>query len=286
MNEKNKKQRLDILLVERGLFTARDKAKAAIMAGEVLVNGQKADKSGAAFAFDVSIELTGDKLPYVSRGGLKLAHAIGCFGLGFSGKTVLDIGSSTGGFVDCALQNGAQKVYSVDVGYGQLAWKLRTDSRVVVLEKTNARYLTCEQIPESVDFLTVDASFISLAKILPAPSGFLKKGGILVALVKPQFEAGRENVGKKGVVRDQLVHKKVLREVCAAVTQLSLSLRGLDFSPLLGPEGNMEFLLWAQKEVTGFLTAAEAKEFDEKEIEIKVEEVIVAARSFHFGENS
>jgi 23S rRNA (cytidine1920-2'-O)/16S rRNA (cytidine1409-2'-O)-methyltransferase len=242
-----KKKRLDIILIEKGLFSAREKAKAAIMAGEVMVDGICVDKAGALIDDRADIIVKSKQLPYVSRGGLKLAKAIEVFELDLQGKIILDIGSSTGGFVDCALQRGAIKVYAVDVGYGQLAWSLRKDERVVVLEKTNARYLTTDEIGEKVDLITVDASFISLAKVLPASIQFLPADGLLIALVKPQFEAGKEKVGKKGVVRDKDVHKQVLQKVCADMQGLGMMPRALDFSPITGPNGNIEYLLLAKK---------------------------------------
>lgn len=241
------KIRLDALLVERGLFSGREKAKAAIMAREVLVNGAYQDKAGYAVDPKAQIEVKTAALPFVSRGGLKLAKAVEVFAVDFTNKTVLDIGSSTGGFVDCALQNGAAKVYAVDVGYGQLAWKLRQDERVIVIEKTNARYLTEEQIPEAIDILTCDASFISLGKVLTAAAAFLKAEGQAVLLVKPQFEAGKENVGKKGVVKDAAIHFQVLQNVITEIGSLELAAQAVDFSPITGPEGNIEYLLLAVK---------------------------------------
>lgn len=243
------KQRLDIILVERGFFSSRERAKAAVMAGEVSVNGVREDKAGTLINSDAQISVNSAKAPFVSRGGLKLARAISVFNIDLSGKTVLDIGSSTGGFVDCALQNGAAKVYAVDVGYGQLAWSLRQDARVVVLEKTNARYLDHAQIPEEVDVITADASFISLAKVLPTPVRFLRDQGDLIALVKPQFEAGREKVGKKGVVRDKTVHYEVIENVLRDILHMCLTPLGCAYSPVTGPEGNIEYLLWARKAI-------------------------------------
>lgn len=249
MSEKKSKQRLDILLVERGFFSGRDRAKAAIMAGDVLVNGQPAQKAGESYDEDCQITVK-EALRYVSRGGLKLEKALQVFPVDMKGKTVLDIGSSTGGFVDCALQNGAAKVISVDVGYGQLAWKLRTDERVAVWEKTNARYLTEEQVSEPVDIVTVDASFISLAKVIACPLNFLKEQGELIALIKPQFEAGKEKIGKKGVVREKSTHIEVIEKVLSEISALGMSIKQLDFSPITGPEGNIEYLLYAVKEDT------------------------------------
>ena len=243
--EHEKRERLDTLLVELGYFTAREKAKAAIMAGNIYVSGHRVDKAGTKISRDAKIDVKGKELAYVSRGGLKLEKAIKEFSLNFNGKVVLDIGSSTGGFVDCALQNGAQKVYAVDVGYGQLAWKLRNDERVIVLEKTNARYLTDNEIPEKVDYITVDASFISLEKVLKAPVLLLKEEGQLIALIKPQFEAGRDKVGKKGVVRDKKVHIEVIEAVIRSLESMELSVKALSFSPITGPEGNIEYLIRA-----------------------------------------
>lgn len=242
------KSRLDLLLTTRGLFPSREQARAAIMAGEVLVDEVKIDKAGAQVAADVVIRLLGQRLPYVSRGGLKLAKAIASFRLDFSGCLVIDIGASTGGFVDCALQHGARLVYAVDVGHNQLAWKLRTDPRVKVLEKTNARYLDRSVIDVTADIITADVSFISLTQALPAAIGhLLRPGGAVVALIKPQFEAGREAVGKGGVVRDRAVHHAVIEKIVTALAALGLSVRGLDFSPITGADGNIEYLYYAVK---------------------------------------
>jgi 23S rRNA (cytidine1920-2'-O)/16S rRNA (cytidine1409-2'-O)-methyltransferase len=240
------KIRLDVLLSERGLFPSREQARAAIMAGEVLVDEQKIDKAGAAVAADCQIRLLGERLPYVSRGGLKLAKAIESFDIDFCGKTVIDIGASTGGFVDCALQNGAAKVYAVDVGHNQLAWKLRSDPRVVVLEKTNARYLDTSVISEPADLISADVSFIALPlAIAAAVENLLKLGGEVVALIKPQFEAGREAVGKGGIVRERAVHREVLHKVLAAFAAMGLGVQGLDYSPITGADGNIEYLIYA-----------------------------------------
>ena len=241
------KQRLDAALVERGLVSGRDKAKGIIMAGQVYVDGQKADKPGQQVEERNLIEVRGDSLAYVSRGGLKLEKAIGTFGLSLDGFICADIGASTGGFTDCMLQNGAAKVYAVDVGYGQLAWKLRNDPRVVNLERTNIRYLTEVDIQEALDFVSVDVSFISLGLVLPVVNKLLKNDCKAVCLVKPQFEAGRENVGKKGVVRDPAVHREVLDKVIKIAGGLSFSALGLTWSPVKGPEGNIEYLLLLQK---------------------------------------
>lgn len=238
-----KKERLDVLLVNRGMFESRAKAQAAVMAGQVLVNEQKIDKPGTPVAPEVTIRLLGNKLPYVSRGGLKLEKALQIFPISVEGKVVADIGASTGGFTDCALQNGTAKVYAIDVGYGQLAWKLRNDERVVNMERTNVRYLEADSLPEQVDAATIDVAFISLDKILPAVHKILKPEGFVVALIKPQFEAGKENVGKKGVVRDAAVHEQVINNVISFAKGEGFGIAGLDFSPIKGPEGNIEYLL-------------------------------------------
>lgn len=238
------KKRLDVLLTERGLVESRQRAQGIIMSGQVYVNQQKVDKSGAQIEETAQIEIRGNTLPYVSRGGLKLEKALHCFPISLEGKTAIDAGASTGGFTDCMLQNGARKVYAVDVGYGQLAWSLRTDPRVVCMERTNVRYLSLEVIPEPLDFGTVDVSFISLKLILPALRTVLKPEGQLVCLVKPQFEAGREKVGKKGVVRDPKVHLEVLEHFLAFARESDFTVKGLDFSPIRGPEGNIEYLAY------------------------------------------
>ena len=243
----SKKVRLDVLLVERGLLDSRQKAQANIMAGLVFVNGQRVDKPGTAVAEDAPVEVRGHALPYVSRGGLKLEKAMKTFPITLTGKTCADIGASTGGFTDCMLQNGASKVYAVDVGYGQLDWKLRSDPRVVCLERTNARYLDHEQIPDELDFASIDVSFISLKLILPAVANVLKDGGYVASLVKPQFEAGREKVGKKGVVRDPAVHKEVLEHYLEHAREAGFGVLGLTYSPIRGPEGNIEYLGFLQK---------------------------------------
>ena len=243
------KERLDVLLVKQGLAESREKAKAVIMAGEVLVQGQREDKAGAMFdESKVTITVKGSSLRYVSRGGLKLEKAMACFPITLEDDICMDIGSSTGGFTDCMLQNGAKKVYSVDVGHGQLAWKLRQDERVVCMEKTNFRYLTRDQIADDLDFASVDVSFISLTKILLPAWRLLKCGGQMVCLIKPQFEAGREKVGKKGVVRDPAVHREVIAKVMDFAALLHFSVLGLTWSPIKGPEGNIEYLIFIQKE--------------------------------------
>lgn len=238
------RERLDVLLVERGLAESREKAKTTIMAGLVLVDGQKMDKAGMMVKKEAGLRVLGDAIPYVSRGGLKLAKAIESFDIDLKGQIVADIGASTGGFTDCALQNGAVRVYAIDVGYGQLAWKLRCDERVVNMERTNIRYVTPEDIGESLDFVSIDVAFISLTKVLGAVRRLLKAQGEIVALIKPQFEAGRENVGKKGVVRDAGIHEQVIREIVAFSRSLPLTVLGMTYSPVKGPEGNIEYLLY------------------------------------------
>ena len=241
------KKRLDVELVDRGLVQSRERAKVVIMEGLVYVNGQKSDKAGTPVKEDDRIEVRGETLRYVSRGGKKLEKAMQVFPVVLEGCTCMDIGASTGGFTDCMLQNGAVKVYAVDVGYGQLAWSLRTDERVVNLERTNIRYITEEQVPQPVDFISVDVSFISLTLVLPVAHRLLKDGAQMVCLVKPQFEAGKDKVGKKGVVRDPLIHREVIRKVIDCAAELGFWVRGLDFSPIKGPEGNIEYLLFLQK---------------------------------------
>ena len=240
------KERLDVLLVKRNLAEYREKAKALIIAGIVYVDGQKEDKAGTAFEDTVSLEVRGSTLKYVSRGGLKLEKAMSRFGLLLDGKVCMDVGSSTGGFTDCMLQNGAVKVYAVDVGHGQLAWKLRNDSRVICMEKTNIRYVTPEQIPEPIDFASIDVSFISLTKVLGPVKALLRDGGRIVCLIKPQFEAGREKVGKKGVVREKSVHLEVIRMVMDFACASGFQILNLEYSPIRGPEGNIEYLLYLQ----------------------------------------
>ena len=241
------KIRLDQYLCQNGLVQSRERAKALIMSGIVFVNEQKVDKAGEMIAPDAKVEVRGHDIGYVSRGGLKLEKAMQVFPMRPDGKVCMDIGASTGGFTDCMLQNGAVKVYSVDVGYGQLAWKLRTDSRVINLERTNFRYVTIEQIPDPLDFASVDVSFISLYHIFPTLRTLLKNGGRAVCLIKPQFEAGRENVGKKGVVRDKSVHIAVIEKIIGLIAENNFSLLGLDYSPIKGPEGNIEYLCYIEK---------------------------------------
>ena len=242
------KKRLDVLLVERRLADSREKAKAIIMTGNVFVNGQREDKAGTTFDEEkASIQIKGHTMKYVSRGGYKLEKAIEVFGVDVRDKVCMDIGSSTGGFTDCMLQNGAVKVFAVDVGRGQLDWKLRQDERVVSMEKTNIRYVTPEDIGEGVAFASVDVSFISLALVLPAARNLLMEDGHMVCLIKPQFEAGREKVGKKGVVRDKAVHIEVIEKVIGIADRLHFKVLGLDYSPIKGPEGNIEYLIYLEK---------------------------------------
>lgn len=262
------KERLDVLLVKRNLAPSREKAKAVIMAGSVLVEGQREDKAGAMFPDTVQITVKGNTLPYVSRGGLKLEKAMTHFGLSLEGKVCMDVGASTGGFTDCMLQNGAVKVYSVDVGHGQLDWKLRNDERVVCMERTNIRYVTPENIAEPVQFVSIDVSFISLTKVLLPVRNLMEESAQMVCLIKPQFEAGREKVGKKGVVRDPKVHEEVIHQVIAYARSISFGVLHLEFSPIKGPEGNIEYLLHLIKLPEG----AEALE-----AEISVEETVKQA---------
>ena len=241
------KTRLDVLLTERGLLDSRQKAQATIMSGIVFVDGKRVDKAGTMVSNDSNIEIRGTTLKYVSRGGLKLEKAMQTFPLHLEGKVCADIGASTGGFTDCMLQNGAKKVYAVDVGYGQLDWKLRNDERVVCMERTNARYLTHEEIPEELDFASIDVSFISLKLIFPALYGLLREGGEIACLIKPQFEAGREKVGKKGVVRDPAVHLEVLEHFLEHAKENNFTILGITYSPIRGPEGNIEYLGYLRK---------------------------------------
>ncbi|MBR6217728.1 MAG: TlyA family RNA methyltransferase [Eubacterium sp.] len=241
------KKRLDVMLFERGLADSREKAKRLIMAGIVYVDNNKEDKAGSTFDEEAVIEVRGKTLKYVSRGGLKLEKAMDVYGIRLDGMVCMDVGASTGGFTDCMLQNGAVKVYSVDVGHGQLDWKLRNDPRVVCMEKTNIRYVEPEHIDDVLDFASIDVSFISLTKVLGPVRNLLKDGGEVVCLIKPQFEAGREKVGKKGVVRDKSVHREVIKMVADFALSIGFSVKGLDFSPVKGPEGNIEYLLYIKK---------------------------------------
>lgn len=264
--EKGKKKRLDVLLVEGGYAPSREKAKAVIMAGSVFINGEREDKAGAVFDPEKirTLVVKGAAIPYVSRGGLKLEKALQVFPLSVSGKICVDIGASTGGFTDCMLINGAKKVYAVDVGHGQLDWRLRNDERVICMERTNFRYVTREMIPEKIEFASCDVSFISLTKILLPARNILRDAGEMVCLIKPQFEAGREKVGKKGVVRERAVHREVICKVMDYAADIGFRIAGLSFSPIRGPEGNIEYLLYLQKdaeraEALSDLTEAEAE---------------------------
>ncbi len=261
----SEKMRLDVAVFERGFAETREKAKALIMAGSVYLNGQKALKGGATVKETDVIEVRGAVNPYVSRGGLKLHKAVSSFGLELKDCICMDIGASTGGFTDCMLQNGASKVYSIDVGYGQLAWKLRCDERVVNLERTNFRYVTRERIPEEIDFASVDVSFISLKLILPVMHTLLKNGGRSVCLIKPQFEAGKENIGKKGVVRDKAVHADVIAKITEFAAESGFAVLDVDFSPIKGPEGNIEYLMFIEKREKGeMLWTGSARELADK----------------------
>lgn len=242
------KERLDVLVVKNGLAPSREKAKTLIMEGKIFVNNNREDKPGNTFPSDAKLEVHGQTLKYVSRGGLKLEKAMAQFGLRLDGKVCMDIGASTGGFTDCMLQNGATKVYSVDVGYGQFAWKLRQDERVVCMEKTNIRYVTPEDIDDRLDFASCDVSFISLTKVLVPARELLNDNGEMVCLIKPQFEAGREKVGKKGVVRDPKVHEEVIEKIVIFALENGFSVLNLEFSPIKGPEGNIEYLVYLRKE--------------------------------------
>ena len=244
------KERLDVLLCNMGLAPSREKAKAIIMAGQVYVNGQKEDKAGSMFDIYSPIEVKGSTLKYVSRGGLKLEKSIQNFHVQLDGKVCMDVGASTGGFTDCMLQNGAVKVYAVDVGHGQLDWKLRNDERVVCMEKTNIRYILPEHLQELVQFASIDVSFISLTKVLEPVRNVLTDRGQIVCLIKPQFEAGREKVGKKGVVREKSTHMEVIETVIAYAQSIGFGILNLEFSPIKGPEGNIEYLLYLQKNPT------------------------------------
>lgn len=270
------KERLDILLVRQGLAPSREKAKAVIMTGNVYVNGQREDKAGASFEEEkIHIEVKGAPAKYVSRGGLKLEKAMETFGIRLAGTVCMDIGASTGGFTDCMLQNGAVKVYSVDVGHGQLAWKLRQDERVVCMEKTNFRYMQPADIEDRLDFASVDVSFISLTKILIPARNLLKEKGRMVCLIKPQFEAGREKVGKKGVVREPEIHEEVIRKIIGYTQEIGFSVQGLTFSPIKGPEGNIEYLVYLEKteqsSSEGFL---KKESFGEESLEESMEQLV------------
>lgn len=258
-----KKERLDLLLVKNNLASSRELAKAFIMAGNVYVDGVKEEKAGTKVDVNADIVVKGEKMKYVSRGGYKLEKAISEFNLELKEKICLDIGASTGGFTDCMLQNGAKKVYAIDVGYGQFDWKLRNDERVICLEKTNVRYVTHEQIPEEADFASIDVSFISLTKVLPPVITILSESGQLICLIKPQFEAGREKVGKKGVVKDSSVHKEVILKIINFAFENKLFIQDISFSPIKGPEGNIEYLIYLDKKQEG-ITKERAYELAEE----------------------
>ena len=260
----SEKQRLDAELVARGIIQSREPAKAAIMAGQVYVNNQKADKAGESVSPEDKIEFRGEKLAYVSRGGLKLEKAMELYGFKLDNKICMDVGASTGGFTDCMLQKGATKVYSIDVGYGQLAWKLRQDERVVNLERTNVRYITTEQVPDIVDFVSIDVSFISLGLVIPVLVPFLSEEAMMVCLVKPQFEAGKEKVGKHGVVRDPATHMEVLERAVGFAKNAGFGIVGLEFSPIKGPQGNIEYLMvLTRKEPELSVSSEDIKKLDE-----------------------
>lgn len=262
------KERIDVLLVKQGFASSREKAKAILMSGDVFVNGQREDKAGTVFEEDkITIEVKGHTLKYVSRGGFKLEKAMECFPIVLKDKICMDIGASTGGFTDCMLQNEAVKVYSVDVGHGQLAWSLRNDKRVICMEKTNFRYLEPDQIPDKIDFASVDVSFISLSKIFLPAYRLLASNGQMVCLIKPQFEAGREKIGKKGVVREKSTHEEVIEKVMSLALIVGFQVQGLTYSPIKGPEGNIEYLIYLQKE-EGLITA------DEERTEALIEETL------------
>jgi len=276
------KERLDVILVEQGYAPSREKAKAIIMAGNVFVNDQREDKAGSMFdTAKLKLEVRGAAPKYVSRGGLKLEKAMQVWGFDLHGKICMDIGASTGGFTDCMLQNGAVKVYSVDVGHGQLAWKLRNDERVVCMEQTNFRYLTKADISDDLDFASVDVSFISLTKILIPARNLLKAGGQMVCLIKPQFEAGREKVGKNGVVRDPDTHREVICRILDYADMIGFTVLGLDYSPIKGPEGNIEYLLRIKKEQE---PNDDVLELGEKEAELVLEDVIQEKRGLSVTE--
>ena len=264
MKEKKKKERLDVLLVKRGLAESREKAKAIIMTGNVFVEEQREDKAGSTFAEDAQIRIKGTPMKYVSRGGYKLEKAMELWHVPLQDKLCMDVGSSTGGFTDCMLQNGAVKVYAIDVGTNQLAWKLRQDERVVSMEKTNIRYVTPEDIADPIDFSSIDVAFISLTKVLIPVWNLLKNGGRVVCLVKPQFEAGREKVGKKGVVRDKKVHEEVVCHIMTYALSMGFELLGLSYSPIKGPEGNIEYLLYIEKPQDAQALTEIAEEADQK----------------------
>ena len=265
MKEHKKKERLDVLLVKRGLAESREKAKAIIMTGNVFVKEQREDKAGSTFDEDVVIEVKGAPMKYVSRGGYKLEKAMELWQVPLENKICMDVGSSTGGFTDCMLQNGAHKVYAIDVGTNQLAWKLRQDERVVSMEKTNIRYVTHENVPDEIGFSSIDVAFISLTKVLVPVRNLLESHGQVVCLIKPQFEAGKDKVGKKGVVRDKKVHLEVVRNIITYAVAIGFDVLGLSFSPIKGPEGNIEYLLYIEKNTE--MTDTECEVSEEKTAE-------------------
>ncbi len=277
------KERLDMILMNQGYAPSREKAKAIIMSGNVYVNGQKEDKAGTTFdESKIKLEVRGSTLKYVSRGGLKLEKAMAVWGFDLTDMVCMDIGASTGGFTDCMLQNGASKVYSVDVGYGQLAWKLRNDERVVCMEQTNFRYMVREDIEEELDFASCDVSFISLTKILIPARNLLKEGGKMVCLIKPQFEAGRDKVGKNGVVREPEIHQEVIHKIIDFADSVGFQVLHLDFSPIKGPEGNIEYLVLLQKKAD---IPQELLDKTEHEAEDALQELIVSRGGFSYREN-
>lgn len=276
MKEQKKKERLDVLLVKRAIAASREKAKAIIMTGNVFVNGQREDKAGSTFPEDAQIEIKGTPMKYVSRGGYKLEKAVELWEVPLEGKICMDVGSSTGGFTDCMLQNGASKVYAIDVGTNQLAWKLRQDERVISMEKTNIRYVTHEQVEEDIAFSSIDVAFISLTKVLVPVRDLLGDGGRVVCLVKPQFEAGREKVGKKGVVRDKKVHLEVVCQIMTYAISIGFEVLELSFSPIKGPEGNIEYLLYIEKKADQQEVENAQEIFEEKYLEL-AKEVVAAA---------
>ena len=267
MKEQVKKERLDVLLVKRALVESREKAKAVIMTGNVFVDGQREDKAGSVFPENVQITVKGNTMKYVSRGGYKLEKAVELWEINLADQVCMDVGSSTGGFTDCMLQNGAQKVYAIDVGTNQLAWKLRQDDRVISMEKTNIRYVTNEDVTEAVDFSSIDVAFISLTKVLLPVRELLKPSGRVVCLVKPQFEAGRDKVGKKGVVRDRKVHLEVIEMVMSYALSIGFHILELDYSPIKGPEGNIEYLLYLEKREEAGVYEEKYREIAKKTVE-------------------
>lgn len=276
MREQRKKERLDVLLVKRALAESREKAKRIIMTGNVFVNEQREDKAGSTFPEDVRIEIKGTPMKYVSRGGYKLEKAMDLWEVPLDGKICMDVGASTGGFTDCMLQNGAAKVYAIDVGTNQLAWKLRQDERVVSMEKTNIRYVTREEVPEEIAFSSIDVAFISLTKVLLPVKALLGIGGRVVCLIKPQFEAGREKVGKKGVVKDRKVHLEVVCQIMTYVIQIGFKILALSYSPIKGPEGNIEYLLYIEKKENAKEAENAQEIFEEKYLELAREVVETA----------